>query len=143
MATDYDLNRFVSAQESTYQNALHEIISGSKKGHWMWSIFPQLKGLGSSSTSQYYGISNIQEAEAYLHHSILGGRLKEICQAALAANSNNATRIFGAPDDLKLKSSMTLFSEVANADSVFQQILDKFFDGKKDERTLQILKERL
>lgn len=143
MATDYNLNKFVSAQESTYQNALHEIISGSKKGHWMWFIFPQLKGLGSSSTSEFYGISNIQEAEEYLNHSTLGPRLKEICHAALAANSNNATRIFGAPDDLKLKSSMTLFSEVANADSVFQQMLDKFFDGKKDERTLQILKERL
>lgn len=143
MSTKDDLQRFVTAQEGVYQSALHEIISGRKYGHWMWFIFPQLKGLGYSSTSQFYGINRIQEAEQYLQHSILGARLKEISQASLSVSSKSAKEVFGTPDDIKLISSMTLFAEVPNADPVFQQVLDKFYNGKKDERTLLTLRKTI
>ena len=137
--TDHNLQRFIDAQRSDYATALREIKSGKKQGHWMWYIFPQLLGLGYTSTSVTYAIKDVDEAAAYLGHPVLGGRLVEICNALLALDDNDAHKIFGSPDDLKLRSSMTLFSLVPAADKVFQQVLDKFFGGRKDEKTLQLL----
>ncbi|RNI22666.1 DUF1810 domain-containing protein [Rufibacter latericius] len=133
------LQRFLSAQERDYEVALSEIRKGRKQSHWMWYIFPQMRGLGFSETSVFYGIKDVQEAEAYLKHPVLGSRLVEICEALLKLEGNNACRIFGSPDDLKLKSSMTLFASLPNANPVFRDVLQKFFHGKQDEKTLQIL----
>jgi uncharacterized protein (DUF1810 family) len=131
------LNRFLDAQESSYETALAEVRNGKKRSHWMWYIFPQIQGLGFSETSKYYAINNLAEAEAFLQHAVLGSRLIHICTELLRLKSNNATHIFGSPDDMKLKSSMTLFASVPNANPVFQQVLDHFFNGTKDEKTLQ------
>lgn len=139
MATENSLNRFVDAQKTDYQQALSEIKNGRKRSHWMWYIFPQIQGLGFSETSRYYGIKDAAEAAAYLAHPVLGSRLLEICQALLKLESSNATSIFGSPDDVKLKSSMTLFAALPGANPVFQQVLDKFFNGAKDAKTLQII----
>ena len=140
MPDNYNLKRFIEAQRTDYAMALSEIKRGRKQSHYMWYIFPQILGLGFSSTSKYYAIKNIDEATAYLKNEILGNRLIEICNALLMLETNNAHVIFGSPDNMKLRSSMTLFSEVNDASSVFQKVLDKFFDGKKDDRTLQLLK---
>jgi len=134
-----NLQRFIDAQEKAYATALSEIKKGRKQSHWMWFIFPQIRGLGFSSTSQYYGIKNIQEASEYLNHELLGQRLVGISIELLAADTGDAHQIFGSPDDLKLKSSMTLFSAVEHADPVFQKVLDKFFNGGKDQLTLQLM----
>lgn len=122
-----------------YQTALKEIQSGHKYSHWMWYIFPQIHGLGRSSTSQYYAIQSLDEARAFLEDPYLGKNLLEISQALLNLDTNNATEVFGRPDDMKIRSSMTLFSLVADADPVFQKVLDKYFGGRKDGRTLRIL----
>lgn len=136
----YDLSRFVKAQEQDYATALAEIKSGRKRSHWMWYIFPQIAGLGFSSTAQYYAIKNLGEAVAYLQNELLGSRLTEICSALLALSSNNASEIFGYPDDMKLRSSMTLFEAAScSTENIFAQVLDKFFAGKRDERTLEII----
>lgn len=132
------LQRFIDAQKRDYEIALSEIKNGRKRSHWMWYIFPQIKGLGFSETSKFYGITNLKEAEEFLTHPVLGKRLVEISNELLNLPTNNAHAVFGSPDDIKLKSSMTLFSLVPNADAVFQKVLDKFFDGKKDEKTLNI-----
>ena len=108
----------------------------------MWYIFPQIQGLGFSSTSQHYAISGLQEAAAYLNHPILGQRLIEISKVLVQLDSSNASQVFGSPDDMKLKSSMSLFASVPNADAVFQQVLDKFFQGNKDQKTLSILERQ-
>ena len=134
-----DISRFVEAHTRSYQSALAEIRNGRKISHWMWYIFPQMKGLGHSSTSQYYSIHSLDEAAAFLHDPYLGGNLLEICHSLTALETNNATEIFGRPDDVKLKSSMTLFSLVPDADPVFQNVLDKYYGGKRDRRTLKIL----
>jgi uncharacterized protein (DUF1810 family) len=134
-----NLKRFIDAQETTYQIALSEVKNGRKQSHWMWYIFPQIQGLGFSETSKRYAINNLNEAEEYLNHPLLGSRLVRICQALLELESNNANKVFGSPDDAKLKSSMTLFSSVQHADPVFQLVLDKFFNGFKDNKTLQII----
>ena len=139
METYVDLSRYFEAHKQSYQNALKEIKNGHKYSHWMWFIFPQIHGLGRSSTSQYYAIKSLDEATAFLQDPYLGGNLLEICHALLVLDTNNATEVFGKPDDRKLKSSMTLFSLVPNASPVFQNVLDKFFDGKRDQRTLGIL----
>lgn len=133
--------KFLTAQESDYSVALTEIKSGRKRSHWMWYIFPQIEGLGYSETSKYYALADIQEALQYLQHSILGQRLVEISSTLLHLATNNATEVFGSPDDLKLRSSMTLFAEVPNTSPVFKKVLDKFFDGKKDPRTLEKIKK--
>lgn len=133
------LERFIDAQERDYQIALSEIKNGRKRSHWMWYIFPQIHGLGFSETATYYAIGNLREAEEFLTHPVLGKRLVEISNELMRLKTNDAYSIFGSPDDMKLKSSMTLFSLVPNADAVFQKALDKFFDGKKDEKTLSIL----
>src|SRR6516165_6594295 len=123
----YNLARFVSAHEGNYAEALAEIQSGRKRSHWMWYIFPQIDGLGWSATSKFYAIKNIDEARAYLNHPILGQRLLECAKAVLDVNDRAATEIFGSPDDLKLRSSATLFAQVSPAGSVFAQIIAKYF----------------
>jgi len=135
----YNLQRFHKAQENTYQNALQEIRNGRKTGHWMWFIFPQLAGLGYSETAKFYAIQNIEEAEVYLQDKILAERLIAICKALLELKGKTVHDIFGSPDDLKLKSSMTLFSAANGADPVFQKVLDYYFEGRKDEKTLRML----
>jgi uncharacterized protein (DUF1810 family) len=133
------LNRFIDAQQTDYQTALSEIKNGKKRSHWMWYIFPQIQGLGFSETSKYYAIKDAAEAQEYLNHSVLGSRLIEICSELLKLKSNDAYSVFGSPDDMKLKSSMTLFAAVRPATPVFQQVLDKFFNGAKDDKTLRLL----
>mgnify|MGYP005798753805 FL=1 len=135
------LQRFEDAHRQDYETALAEIRRGRKTSHWMWYIFPQLKGLGYSPTAQYYGIENLAEAEAFLAHPVLGAHLVEISRTLLALETDNADLVFGYPDNLKLRSSMTLFAQIREADPVFGQVLDKFFDGKPDQRTLELLKE--
>ena len=134
----YDLNRFITAQERSYDAALSEIRSGRKRTHWMWYIFPQIDGLGRSSTAQYYAISDLQEAKEYYAHPVLGPRLVEISEALLSLDGDNATTVMGYPDDLKLKSSMTLFA-IASGNPVFTKVLDKYFDGRQDRWTIKIL----
>ncbi|QKG55690.1 DUF1810 domain-containing protein [Hymenobacter sp. BRD128] len=140
MAAQSNLQRFLDAQARDYAPALAEIKAGRKRSHWMWYIFPQIQGLGYSSTAQHYAIADAAEAAAYLAHPTLGPRLVEIAQALLGLPGNNATAIMGTPDDLKLGSSMTLFAQVPGASPVFQQVLDKFFGGAPDVRTLQLLR---
>ncbi len=139
MPVDIHLQRFLSAQQNGYPTALTEIKNGKKQSHWMWFIFPQIQGLGFSETSKFYAIKDMGEAEAFLQHPVLGSRLIEICKALLDLDNTNATQIFGSPDDMKLKSSMTLFGATPNADPVFALVLDKFFRGMKDEKTLRII----
>jgi uncharacterized protein (DUF1810 family) len=139
MTPSYDLSKFISAQQRDYPKALREIQSGRKESHWMWYIFPQLRGLGYSSTSQYYGISGLDEARAFLQNDYLGRNLKEICGVLLTIDSNSATEVFGVPDDKKLQSSMTLFSCACEGNSVFSDVLEKFFHGIPDYKTLQKL----
>jgi uncharacterized protein (DUF1810 family) len=135
-----DLQRFLDAQQGDYQTALGEIKAGRKRSHWMWYIFPQVQGLGYSSMAQHYAIADSGgEAAAYLAHPTLGPRLIEISRALLTLPGSNATAVMGTPDDLKLRSSMTLFAQVPGADAVFQQVLDKFFGGAPDAKTLQLL----
>lgn len=134
-----DLKRFLDAQQRDYATALAEIRSGSKRSHWMWYIFPQIAGLGYSEMAKRYAIQDRQEAIAYLQHPVLGSRLKEIAQALLSINSNNATEVMGTPDDLKLRSSMTLFALLPETDPVFVAVLKKYFYGEKDKATLQLI----
>lgn len=134
-----DLQRFLEAQEDDFELALSEIKSGRKESHWMWYIFPQIAGLGFSSTSIFYAIKDLTEAEEYLNHPILGERLIEISEALLEIKGKTAFQIFGSPDDMKLKSSMTLFAALNETNPIFQKVLDKYFDGAKDELTMQIL----
>jgi uncharacterized protein (DUF1810 family) len=138
----YDLSRFVEAQAGDYARALAEIRSGRKRSHWMWYIFPQFEGLGYSATSQRYAIKSVAEAQAYLAHPTLGPRLRECCDAALGAQGKTALEIFGAPDDMKLRSCATLFANVSPAGSVFDRLLEKYFQGERDDRTLQLMGRR-
>lgn len=133
------LSRFLNAQQNTYEDALREITAGRKRSHWMWYIFPQVLGLGFTDTSKYYAIKDLQEAQAYLSHPVLGERLIGISKALMAQEKRDAQAVFGSPDELKLKSSMTLFSLVPAADLVFRQVIDAFFDGEQDQKTLQLL----
>lgn len=133
------LDRFLTAQKRSYDCALAEIRDGCKRSHWMWYIFPQVAGLGMSSTSQYYAIRDLEEAKAYLRHPVLGARLREICAALLALDTCDPGAVFGWPDDMKLRSSMTLFAFADPEEPVFRQVLDKFFAGREDRRTLELL----
>ena len=137
---DYNFQRFLKAQESEYEIALSEIKSGRKRSHWMWYIFPQFRGLGLSSISEKYAINNLGEAKAYLCHPILGERLKAISNELLNLNQTDARLIFGRPDDLKLKSSMTLFylADRTNGD-IFLKVLEKFYNGQMDKKTQHLL----
>ena len=134
-----DLKRFLEAQENDFATALAEVRNGSKQSHWMWYIFPQIAGLGFSSMANFYAIKTKAEAENYLAHPILGKRLIEISNALLEVEGKTANQIFGSPDDIKLKSSMTLFGALENTNPVFQKVLDKYFDGAKDQRTLELI----
>ena len=142
-----DSERFITAQEHSYQTALREIKNGKKQSHWMWYIFPQVKGLGRSSTAEYYAIENLDEAKAFLENPILDTHLSRICEALLSLETSNATEVMGRPDDMKLRSSMTLFDEASrhldgstsNPTSIFKQVLDKYYAGKRDRRTLKVL----
>ncbi len=134
-----NLNRFLEAQEDDYAKALSEIRAGRKRSHWMWYIFPQIAGLGFSPTSKFYAIKDISEAEEYLEHPILGERLIEISNALLQIKDKTAHEIFGSPDNMKLKSSMTLFAALDKTNPVFQKVLDKYFNGAKDQRTFELI----
>jgi uncharacterized protein (DUF1810 family) len=137
----HDLNRFVQAQQSDYARALAEIQSGRKRSHWMWYVFPQFAGLGHSPMSNRYAIQSVAEAEAYLQHAVLGPRLRECCEAALGVQGRSAFELFGSPDDLKLRSCATLFASVSPAGSVFHRLLDRYFQGQRDDRTLRLLSQ--
>lgn len=138
-----DLERFLIAQQTYYRTALQEIKSGQKRSCWMWFIFPQIAGLGYSETARYYAIKDLDEAKAYMEDYTLSSNLVEISQALLEVDSNDATAVMGWPDDLKLKSSMTLFAVAKLECEVFQKVLDKFFHGERDQRTIEILSRQL
>jgi uncharacterized protein (DUF1810 family) len=135
----FDLERFVSAQNPVYARVLEELRNGGKQGHWMWFIFPQLRGLGSSQLATAYGISSRQEAEAYLNHPILGPRLRECTRLVNLVEGRSIDRIFGHPDDLKFRSSMSLFASVASGNHIFKDALQKYFGGEPDPLTLERL----
>lgn len=140
MISDKTLNRFIDAQDADYPVALSEIKQGRKKSHWIWYIFPQIQGLGFSETSKYYAIKNVKEAVEFLKHPVLGNRLINICQALLNLPGSDANNVFGSPDDLKLKSSMTLFASLPDTNPVFQLLIEKYFNGMKDNKTLALMR---
>ena len=135
----YNLQRFLEAQAMNYDDALAELKAGEKRSHWMWYIFPQYKGLGMSRMSQEYAIRSLDEARAYLEHPILGDRLLECSETVLSIDDYSAYDILGSPDDMKLRSCATLFAVVSPPDSLFMQILDRFYQGEKDRQTLDLL----
>jgi len=141
----FDLERFVTAQKArvagdstAYEAAIAELRAGRKRNHWIWFVFPQVDGLGLSDMAIKYAISSADEARAYVAHPVLGARLHECCEALLASDGDSATNILGTPDDLKLKSSMTLFAHVTG-EPIFRGVLDRFFGGARDERTIELL----
>lgn len=136
-----DLERFVAAQDGVYSTVLAELRAGAKRSHWIWFVFPQMRGLGRSVTAQKYGITSLAEAKAYLAHPVLGPRLRECAELLAAHTGRSATQILGHPDDLKVRSSMTLFAQAAAGadDAVFRTVLDVFYDGQDDPATLQLL----
>lgn len=136
---DHHLQKFLDAHHKHYKTALLEIANGAKRTHWMWFIFPQLKGLGHSDTANYYAIKNVKEAVDFLQHPILGKHLEEISNALLLHNDKTASQIFGSPDDKKLHSSITLFAAVSHSGNVFREVLDTYFHGSGDELTLKLL----
>lgn len=138
-ADPFDLQRFVDAQASDYARALAEIRAGRKRSHWMWYIFPQLDGLGTSSMARRYAIQSLAEAEAYLRHPVLGPRLIEIAEAVVQHEGLTAHNIFGSPDDLKLHSCATLFAQASPPGSVFHRLIVKYFAGRPDRKTLELL----
>jgi uncharacterized protein (DUF1810 family) len=138
-ADPFDLERFVTAQEPVYRDVIAELRDGRKRSHWMWFVFPQLRGLGGSAMAARYGISSLEEADAYLRHPVLGPRLRECTQLVKGVQGRSVGEIFGSPDDLKLCSSMTLFARAADDNADFVALLDKFYDGRYDERTLERL----
>ena len=138
----YDLARFLLAQQSIYEQAISEIRQGKKRMHWMWFIFPQFAGLGFSSQSKLYAINSLDEARAYLRHPILGPRLIEAAKACLEIEGRSALDVFGTPDDAKLRSSMTLFSLASSGETVFPDVLSKFFDSKRDNRTSELIAQQ-
>jgi len=137
----YDLHRFTKAQRNTYDNALAELIDGKKQTHWMWYIFPQIDGLGHSTISKRYSIKSIEEARQYLNHPVLGKRLSECVKVILAIEGHSISEIFGHPDDMKLKSSMTLFVCIDSRSLLFARILDKYFNCERDVTTLQLFEK--
>jgi uncharacterized protein (DUF1810 family) len=137
----HNLERFVQAQAGIYEQALSEIQRGRKRSHWMWFIFPQFDGLGFSATSQHYAIKSLAEAEAYLRDPVLGPRLLACAEAALAVEGKSARDVFGSPDDIKLRSSATLFAIVSLPGSVFERLLDKYFGGVRDETTMRLVRD--
>jgi uncharacterized protein (DUF1810 family) len=138
-ADPHHLERFVTAQQGDYAQALAELRNGRKRSHWMWYVFPQFSGLGRSEIAHFYAIKSIEEARAYLNHPLLGARLTECCEALLAIDGKSATEILGFPDDLKLRSSATLFASISSPGSVFTRVIDKFFNGHPDPKTLDLI----
>ena len=138
----FHLQRFVDAQHGVYEQARAELAAGEKRSHWMWFIFPQLQGLGSSSMAQRYAISGLSEAKAYLAHPVLGQRLRDCTALVSAVQGRTLDKIFGYPDDLKFHSSVTLFARVAEAGSAFHDALEKYFAGKEDAGTVRELVAR-
>ena len=140
MSDIYNLQRFLDAQESIYEEVLEELKQGRKTSHWMWYIFPQIKGLGRTSTAQHFAISSLEEAKAYLKNSILESRLRECTRLVLEIDNRNIKQIFGHPDYLKFRSSMTLFLYATKDNKIFNDALLKYFEGQPDQLTLDILK---
>ncbi|MCD7972863.1 MAG: DUF1810 domain-containing protein [Candidatus Azobacteroides sp.] len=138
----YNLNRFIDAQSNIYKQVVKELTQGRKTSHWMWYIFPQIKGLGYSPMAQFYAISSLEEAKEYLNHAVLGKRLIECCQILLTLENKTAENIFGSIDAMKLKSSMTLFSLVSD-NPVFNRVLEMYFNGVKDTATLKIVETNM
>jgi uncharacterized protein (DUF1810 family) len=132
----YNLQRFVDAQAGVFEGACAELRRGSKTGHWMWFIFPQLRGLGFSAMAEYYGITSLAEAKSYLEHPLLGERLIECSRIVTSIEGRTLSQIFGSPDDMKFKSSMTLFTRAAPENSIFIEAIDKYCDGRFDQLTL-------
>ena len=139
MNDPHDLQRFVDAQDAVYDRVLAELRAGRKTSHWMWFVFPQLAGLGSSSMAQRFAIASLAEARAYLAHGVLGPRLRECTQLLMNSQGETISRILGSPDDLKFRSCMTLFAKVAGSPEAFDAALEKFFDGEPDPKTLERL----
>ena len=143
MTDVFHLQRFIDAQDRVYQTVLEELRVGDKRGHWMWYVFPQIRGLGGSATSQEYAISSRDEAKAYLEHPILGARLRECTQLLMAVEDRTAEQVFSYPDNLKFRSSLTLFEYSATEPGIFRAALLRYFGGKPDQLTLDILKRQL
>lgn len=141
MSDRHDLQRFVSAQETVWQQVIAELRSGHKRTHWMWFVFPQLQGLGHSAMARRYAISGLDEATAYLEHELLGSRLKTCCEIVNSLEGASVAQVFGHPDDLKFHSSMTLFAYVAGEQSPYRAALIKYFNGQEDAQTLRLLKQ--
>ena len=138
-ADPFDLRRFVDAQDRVYDTVLAELRTGAKRSHWIWFVFPQLRGLGHSTTAQHYGISSLDEARAYLAHPVLGPRLRECTRLVAAIEGRSVDQIFGWPDNLKVRSSMTLFARATDDNAEFRAVLDKFYNGDDDPATVERL----
>jgi uncharacterized protein (DUF1810 family) len=139
MSDPYNLQRFVDAQSPVFQHVIAELREGRKTGHWMWFIFPQVRGLGHSSTAQMFGISSLEEARTYLDHPILGSRLRECTRLVNLLEGRSAHQIFGYPDELKFRSSITLFAKAASDNAIFVEALEKYYNGELDDVTLEKL----
>jgi len=139
MADPFDLDRFVQAQERTYATVLAELRAGRKKSHWIWFIFPQIDGLGHSSTSRFYAIKSRDEARAYLEHPVLGARLRECTEIVVGLDDVSVDSVFGFPDTLKFRSCMTLFRRISSGDNCFARALEKYFGGEEDPYTIRLL----
>ena len=135
----YNLSRFIDAQETTYEGAMLELARGRKESHWIWYIFPQIVGLGNSETTKIFSIKSLEEGRAYLEHPVLGPRLVEACEILLTLKGTSINEVMGFPDDLKLLSSMTLFETFSKSNSVFTRIIEIYFDSERDEATLEII----
>lgn len=138
---EQDLQRFIEAQQDTIEQAQAELRTGRKRSHWMWFVFPQLKGLGHSAMAQRYAIASLTQARAYLTHPLLGSRLRACCDLVLHVEGRSASEIFGYPDDMKFRSCLTLFAQAEPAGAVFRACLEKYFDGEEDPATLALLKQ--
>ena len=138
----YNLSRFIEAQERTYKGAMLELARGRKDSHWTWYIFPQIDGLGNSETTKLYSIKSLEEGRTYLKHPILGQRLVEACEILLNLKDVSINEVMGFPDDLKLLSSMTLFELVGNHNSIFSEIINLYFEGERDNKTIEIIAKK-
>jgi uncharacterized protein (DUF1810 family) len=139
----YNLSRFIEAQETTYKGAMLELARGRKDSHWIWYIFPQIDGLGNSETTKIYSIKSLEEGRAYLEHPLLGQRLVESCEILLSLKDASMNKVMGFPDDLKLLSSMTLFENISSENSIFSKIIEVYFDNNRDENSLRIIHKML
>ena len=138
----YNLNRFIEAQMTTYEGAMLELTRGRKESHWVWYIFPQIEGLGRSDTAELYSIKSLEEGRAYLEHSVLGPRLIKACEILLSLKDPSMDEVMGFPDDLKLLSSVTLFEAISEPNSIFTKIIEIYFDDERDKTSLEILESQ-